>query len=73
MKDDLDLLVDKYSHLFPVDYEVSDIMNFACRYVMANITDVKEWLGNDDPLEGIDFTELPKRKYKNVSGFIEEA
>ena len=41
--DDLDMLLEKYGYMFPENYTAEDILNWCCRYVMANIEDVKEY------------------------------
>ena len=41
-EDDCDLLVQNYGSVFPDDWDFQDIINFACRYTISNIDDIKE-------------------------------
>ncbi len=45
--DDLDTLLEEHGDVFPEEWDCQDIIWFCCRYVMSNITDVKEWFSND--------------------------
>lgn len=47
-EDDCDLLVRNYGYVFPDDWDFQDIINFACRYSIRNIDDIKEIFEDDN-------------------------
>ena len=46
--DDLDILLRDHSDVFPQDWDCDDIMNFCCRYVISNISEIEELFRDDD-------------------------
>jgi hypothetical protein len=47
-EDDCDLLVQTYGSVFPDDWDYQDIINFACRYTISNIDDIKRIFEEDE-------------------------
>lgn len=45
--DDLDILLRDHGDVFPDDWDPDDIMNFCCRYVISNISDIEELFHDD--------------------------
>jgi len=45
--DDLDILLRDHGDVFPDDWDADDIMNFCCRYVISNISDIGELFHDD--------------------------
>ena len=45
-KNDVDLLIEKHGSIFPEDWDRDDLINFCCRWVIANIVDVEEFFSD---------------------------